>query len=167
MDLARALGQDVPPSQVQLVEGTSPGAPPPSAEDLVAQAVQNRPELSDLRFRYQAAQKFEEAERDLKRPNVNLIAVDEAVTIWTRIRASRRRIRGYRRQCRDPDLQRAFILGPGAGGGTEIAGGKSEATQAINSRSRTTNRAAWLTANTAYQRIPVTVELVNEARLAW
>ena len=79
VDLARALGQDAAPVQYQLVEGGPPGAPPPMAEDLVAQAVQNRPELSDLRFRYQAAQKFEEAERDLKRPNVTLVAAGGAL----------------------------------------------------------------------------------------
>ena len=86
VDLARTMGQDIPPAQYQLTEGVAPGAPPPSVEDLVGQAVLNRPELSDLRLRYQAAQKFENAERDLKRPNVNLVAVGGRCPIWTRIR---------------------------------------------------------------------------------
>jgi outer membrane protein TolC len=66
---------DTVPTQYQLTEGVSPGTPPPMVSDLVTQAVQNRPELADLRLRYQAAQKFEAAEKDLRHPNVNLIAV--------------------------------------------------------------------------------------------
>src|SRR6202035_2341279 len=52
---------------------------PLDSESLVGQAIQNRPELADLRLRYQAAQKFEAAEKDLKKPNVNLIAVGGAL----------------------------------------------------------------------------------------
>ncbi len=78
-DLGRALGLDTPAAEYQLSEGAAPGNPPPAVEDLMTQAVQNRPELADLRLRYQAAQKFETAEKDLKHPNVNLIAVGGAL----------------------------------------------------------------------------------------
>jgi len=166
VDLARALGQDIPPAQYQLVEGTIPGAPPPTIEDLVAQAVQNRPELADLRFRYQAAQKFEEAERDLKRPNVTLVAVGGAL----------------------PYLEQNPRVAPGGYEGVAINveipifnghlfSAREQAARyeslAANQRVRDLQqqvehdvRTAWLTVNTAYQRIPVTVELVSQAQLA-
>lgn len=72
--LSRALGSD----QVvdyQLVDEPLPPTPPAKAEDLIAQAVTNRPELASLRFSREAAYKFAEAEKDLARPNVSLIGV--------------------------------------------------------------------------------------------
>jgi outer membrane protein len=76
--LAQALGteQDV---HYLLSEEPMPANPPADIESLIAQALQNRPELVSLRFQVEAAQKFADAERDLKRPNVNLIAVGGAL----------------------------------------------------------------------------------------
>jgi outer membrane protein len=166
VDLARALGQDVPPSQVQLVEGTLPGAPPPMAEDLVAQAVQNRPELSDLRFRYQAARKFEEAERDLKRPNVNLIAVGGALPYLDQNpRVAPEGYEGIAVNVEIPIFNgHLFSARERAAGYESLAA--NQRLRDLQQQVAHDVRAAWLTANTAYQRIPVTVELVNEARLA-
>jgi outer membrane protein len=76
--LAQALGtrQEV---HYQLIDQSMPPSPPPDAEPLIAQAFQNRPELASLRLQTEAAQKFVYAERDLKRPNVSLIAVGGAL----------------------------------------------------------------------------------------
>lgn len=73
-ELAQAIGtqQDV---QYQLTDEPMPPNPPDSAAPLIAQAFQNRPELASMRLQIQAAQKFAEAERDLKRPTVNLTAL--------------------------------------------------------------------------------------------
>src|SRR5579872_5976431 len=73
-DLARALGQDQV-VRYQLANVPSPGAPPASADPLVADAIQNRPELRNLQLEVQSAQSFEQAEADLARPSVSLIAV--------------------------------------------------------------------------------------------
>lgn len=72
--LAQSMGtqQDV---HYQLAEQPMPPNPPPDARPLIAQAFQNRPELESLRLQTQAAQKFAYAERDLKRPTVNLTGV--------------------------------------------------------------------------------------------
>jgi outer membrane protein len=76
--LAQTLGtqQDV---RYQLREEPMPPNPPEDGEALIAKALENRPELASVRLQTQAAQKFVEAERDLKRPNVNLIAVGGAL----------------------------------------------------------------------------------------
>ena len=76
--LAQTLGtqQDV---EYRLQEEPMPPDPPADAEPLIAQAFENRPELASLRFQTQAAQKFVDAERDLKRPNVTLSAVGGAL----------------------------------------------------------------------------------------
>jgi outer membrane protein len=166
VDLARALGQDVAPTQYQLAEGAPPGAPPPTVEDLVTQAVMNRPELSDLRLRYQAAQKFENAERDLKRPNVNLVAVGGALPYLDQ--NPRVAPEGYEGIAVNVEI-------PIFNG--HLFSAREEAARyeslAANQRLRDLQqqvehdvRAAWLNATTAYQRIPVAVQLVNQATLA-
>lgn len=166
VDLARALGQDVPPLQYQLVEAAVPGALPPSIEDLVAQAVQNRPELADLRFRYQAAQKFEQAERDLKRPNVDLIAVGGALPYLDQ--NPRIAPEGYEGLAVNVEIPifngHLFTARERAAGYESLAA--NQRLRDLQQQVEHDVRVAWLTASTAYQRIPVTVELMNQAQLA-
>jgi len=73
-ELSRALGSDQVVNY-QLVDEPLPPSPPAKADDLIAQAVTNRPELAGLRFSREAAYKFAEAEKDLARPTVSLIGV--------------------------------------------------------------------------------------------
>ena len=73
-ELGRALGSDQP-ANYQLVEEQTPPSPPNKADDLVAQAIGNRPELASLKFTRDSAYKFFEAERDLSRPTVSAVAV--------------------------------------------------------------------------------------------
>lgn len=166
VDLARALGQDVPPLQYQLVEAAVPGALPPSIEDLVAQAVQNRPELADLRFRYQAAQKFEQAERDLKRPNVDLIAVGGVLPYLDQ--NPRIAPEGYEGLAVNVEIPifngHLFTARERAAGYESLAA--NQRLRDLQQQVEHDVRVAWLTASTAYQRIPVTVELMNQAQLA-
>jgi outer membrane protein len=76
--LAQTMGtqQDL---RYQLKEEAMPPDPPTDAEALIRQALQNRPELASLRLQTRAAQKFVEAERDLKKPTVTLTAVGGAL----------------------------------------------------------------------------------------
>jgi outer membrane protein len=73
-ELGRALGSDQP-ANYQLVEEAVPTGPPATADDLIAQAIGNRPELASLRSARDSAYKFFEAEKDLKRPTVSIEAV--------------------------------------------------------------------------------------------
>ena len=77
-ELAQALGsrQSV---RYRLAEQPMPPAPLPDAEPLVAEALQNRPELASLRLQREADQKFVYAERALNRPTVSLLAVGGAL----------------------------------------------------------------------------------------
>ncbi len=72
-DLARALGQDQT-VRYRLAAACLPPLPP-SPDTLIADAIQNRPELRNLRLQLQAAKSFEQAEADLKRPDISLIGV--------------------------------------------------------------------------------------------
>lgn len=73
-ELGRALGSDQP-ANYQLADEPLPPAPAAAADDLIAQAFANRPELASLTFSRDAAYKFYEAEKDLSRPTVSAVAV--------------------------------------------------------------------------------------------
>ena len=73
-ELTRAMGSDQH-ANYELVDEPSPSAPPATPDELVTQAVSNRPELSGLRFSRDSAYKFAEAEKDLFRPTVSLVGV--------------------------------------------------------------------------------------------
>ena len=73
-DLARALGQEQV-VRYNLASVASPSAPPANVEPLMADAIQNRPELRNAQLQLQGAQSFEQAEADLSRPSVSFVAV--------------------------------------------------------------------------------------------
>jgi outer membrane protein len=73
-ELGRALGSDQPVNY-QLEESPLPPGPPDKPDDLVREAISNRPELAGLRFSRDSAYKFYEAEKDLRRPTVSIAAV--------------------------------------------------------------------------------------------
>ena len=164
-DLARALGEDNPASY-QLVEDPLPAAPPGDAEPLIGEAIQNRPELRELRLRQQASQRFEAAERDLSRPSVNLLGVAgalpyldqtphvapdeyEAVALNVNIPIFNGHLFAARRQA-------AYYA-------------SLEVNQNLRAQQQAVERdvrAAWAAATNAWQRIPVTENMVKQAQLA-
>lgn len=73
-ELARSVGSDQE-ANYQLVDEPLPPGPPAKPDDLIAQALSNRPELASLRFSRESAYKFYAAERDLKRPSITFTGV--------------------------------------------------------------------------------------------
>ena len=71
-ELTRALGSEQL-TNYQLVEEQQPPGPPSKADDLVIQALNNRPELASFRLARDAAYRFAAAEKDLARPTVSLV----------------------------------------------------------------------------------------------
>ena len=72
--LSQTLGTDQD-ARYELADQPMPPNPPSDAAPLIAQAIQNRPEMASFRLQVESAQKFVFAERDLKRPSVNLTGV--------------------------------------------------------------------------------------------
>jgi outer membrane protein len=165
-DLARAMGEDRPPVAYQLTE--APAAPTPSTdpEALVAEAIQNRPDLSELRLRYQAAQRFEHAERDLKRPVFSFAALAGSLPYIDQDPRTA------------PDFYEGAALNlqiPIFNGHLFSARGREAYYQSLAANQRLRDlqqqiehdvRTALLTAQNAYERIPVTERLLDQARLA-
>jgi outer membrane protein len=73
-ELGRSLGTDQS-ANFTLADVALPPGPPATADDMIAQAVANRPELASLRLSSDAAKKFAEAEKDLAKPTLSAVAV--------------------------------------------------------------------------------------------
>ncbi len=166
VDLARALGQDGAPVQYQLADSPAAGPAAATVDDLVTQAVMNRPELADLRLRYQAAQKFETAEKDLKHPSVSLMAVGGALPyIDQNPRVAPEGYEGIAINVEIP-IFNGHLFSAREQAARYEALAANQRVRDLQQQVEHDVRAAWLNATTAYQRIPVTLELVTQATLA-
>jgi len=154
-----------------LVEDTSGISPPPGNVDgLISQAFSSRPEILSLQFQYESARKFQTAERDLLLPSIRAVGVVGNTFVG------------------NP----AVAPSPGALNNTYGAVGANVEIPLFNgflymARSREANlraqatderlrdlrnlisrdvRTSWLNANTAFQRLVVTQQLLDQANLA-
>jgi outer membrane protein len=165
-ELARALGTDRAVNY-QVQEEAIPPSPPVSPDDLVAQAVANRPEFASLRFSRDAAYKFAEAEKDLKRPTVNAVGVAGYIP--------------YIDQLTSQQIPAEYAAGalnisiPIFNGHLFTARHEAALDRAMEADQRLRDeqlrlsrdvRLAWANTSTAYQRIDVTAQLVQQANLA-
>ena len=150
----------------QLVDDTGPLPPlAPDPETLIAQAIQNRPDLQSLKFNEQAAQKFSKAQHEQLLPTISALGVagdtptgspQYFTTTWYGAiggNVSFPVFNGFRftAQASEAALQ---------------AQSASEQTRALQEQVARDVRTAWLNANTALQRVTVTSELVQEANTA-
>jgi outer membrane protein len=164
-DLARAMGADAA-TEYKLEE--TPAAPPPpdSTDPLVNEAIQNRPELHELRLRLQAAQRFEEAERDLKHPNLTMMAVGGALPYINQ----QPRVAPYGYEAIGMNLEIPVFNGHLFSARAQAAHYESLAEdQRLRDEQQSVERDvrnAWIAASTAYQSIPVTVQFLRSAQLA-
>jgi outer membrane protein len=164
-DLARALGQDQE-IHYQLAEGPSPGPPPDSPEPLITEAVQNRPELRNLQLQFQGAQSFEQAEADLSRPNVSVIGVGGALPYLDQNpRVAPHEYEGIALNV-DIPIFNGHLFAARRQAAHYEAQAASERVRDLRQQVESDVRAAWISASTAYQRIPVTEQLIQQAQLA-
>ena len=154
-----------------LSDDTSPAAAPPAnIDDLVSQAFSSRPEIRSLQFQYQSATKYQKAERDLLFPSIRATGAVGVTPI------------GNAAVAPSPE---AFSNTYGAVGanmeipifnGFQYLARSKEASlraQATDERLRDLKntisrdvRTSWLGANAAYQKLAVTQQLLDQAKLA-
>jgi outer membrane protein len=165
-ELGRAMGSDQP-AKYQLTDEPLPPAPAATPDALVAQAIDNRPELASLRAARESAYKFADAERDLTRPTVSAMAVA-----------------GYTPYINNPTTTpippeyegvAANVSIPIFNGHLFSARREAAYQRALESDQQLRNRQqqisrdvrqAWASANDAYQRIDVTAQFMRQASLA-
>ncbi len=165
-ELSRALGSDQLVSY-QLVEEPLPPSPPATADDLVAQAVNNRPELASLRYSRESAYKFAEAEKDLSRPTVSLVGVAGYMPYIIQL-TNQQTPAEYGAAA--VNVQIPVFNGHLFSARREAAHYRAlEADQNLrNEQERISRdvRAAWASSTTAFQRMDVTTQYLRQASLA-
>jgi outer membrane protein len=166
-EMTRALGQEQT-ATYDLVEQPLPPSPSENVEQLVMQAIQNRPELASLRLNQQAATRFEQAEKDLSLPNVNIIGVTGYLPYVDQITLPRVIPNEYAGG--GINLQIPVFNGHLFSARREEAHYRAlEADQRLRDRAQQVERdvrTAWTTSMTAYQNLDVTAQLLRQATLA-
>jgi outer membrane protein len=166
-DLTRALGAQQT-ATYQLSEEPMPPSPQADVEGLVQQALQNRPELAGLRLTRDAAYRFEEAERDLKRPIASFVGVAGYMPYIDQINRPRITPNEYGGAAVNLEI-------PIFNGHLFTARREEAHYHAVESDQRVRDleqsvardvRTAWANAQTAYQGLAVTAELLREATMA-
>jgi outer membrane protein len=150
----------------QLVDDVGPlPSLPPDPETLIAEAIQNRPDLQSLKFSEQAAQKFSNAQHEQLLPTISALGVvggtpvgspEFFTTTWYGAVGGNVSI----------PIFNGFRLTAQASEAALEAQSASEQTRALRNQVVSDVRAAWLNANTAMQRVTVTTELLKQANTA-
>jgi outer membrane protein len=165
-ELGRSLGTDQP-ANYALVDEPLPPGPPNASDTLVAQALNNRPELASLQAARDSAYKFYEAEKDLSRPTVSAVAVGGAIP-YINSPVNSPVPTGYEGVALNASI-------PIFNGHLFSARREAARQHALEADQRLRNeqeriardvRVAWASAITAFQRIDVTAEFLRQAALA-
>jgi outer membrane protein len=149
-----------------LVEDTSPlSLPPPDADPLVQLALRQRPDLQALNLSQQAAVKFSHAERDQKLPNITAAGTVGSVPIRPATYYVQNWWGGIGVNMNIP-IFNGFLYSAQEKEAAIRAQADSEQSRELRDRIVRDVRTAWLTANTAYQSVAVSDELLKQANLA-
>jgi len=160
--LSAALGN--PRTQVYtLADEPMPGAPPADVSALIAQAMQNRPELASLRYDSASAHRFATAERDLSLPTISAAATAGFTPVHQAPLTDRYAAAGV-------NVTIPIFNGRLFSARTSEARLRAEAAdQNLRQEADAVARdvhVAWLNAQTAYQRLALTQQLLDHANLA-
>jgi outer membrane protein len=155
----------------QLAPESSPLiAPPGNVDDLISQAFSARPEILSLQFQYEAARKFQKAERDLLFPSVRAMGAVGDTPVGNAAVAPNPGALSNTYGAVGADIDIPLFNGFLYTARAKEANLRAQATQERlrdmrNLISRDV-RTSWLNANTAYQRLSVTQQLLEQAKLA-
>lgn len=170
--LSAVLGFD---QQVQFElteEDTQLAAAPPDVEALIHTAMRQRPDLQALTYSQQAAEKFRRAQRDQLLPTISALGIAGATPVrpdcfggcfpnyfissWY----------GAVGVNMNVPIFNGFLFSAQASEANFRAKAAAENTRDLRDRVVRDVRTAWLSANTAFQRVSVTAELAKQADLS-
>ena len=148
----------------ELVEDTTAiGSPPSNVDDLVSQAIAMRPEILSLEFQEQSAQKFHTAERDLLLPNIRAVGAVGDTPVRNPVLSNWYGAVGVNVEI---PLFNGFLYTARS----REASLRAQASQGrlLDLRNRISRdvRTGWLNANTAYARLSVAQQLLDQSSLA-
>lgn len=140
-------------------------SPPPNIDDLVQQGLQQRPDLQSLTLDQQAAVKYSHAERDQMLPSLSAAGTAGSVPIRPTQYYVNNWWGGIGVNLNIPVFN-GFLYSAQAKEASLRAQADAEKTRDLRDSIVRDIHTAWLTANTAYQRVSVTQELLNQANLS-
>jgi outer membrane protein len=161
-DLATAMGLPNESGFV-LSEEPMPAAMPDRVDDLVREAMQNRPELKNLRLQQSAAQRFTKAEHDLYYPTVGVIGTTGVAP--AAVEAVPGRYGAIGMNVTIPIFNGGLFKARQAAAEMK-AKAAGENVNDLQNRVTRDVRVAWLNATTAYDRMGLTQQLLQQATLA-
>ncbi|MGA9511043.1 MAG: TolC family protein [Candidatus Sulfotelmatobacter sp.] len=169
--LTEVLGFDKQVHYELSEEDAQPPAPPPDVDVLVNTALQQRPDLQALTYNQQAAEKFRRAQRDQILPTISALGIagvtpvrpdcfggcfsNYFISSWYGAIGVNMSI----------PIFNGFLLTSEASEAKYRAQAATENTRDLRDRVVRDVRTAWLSANTAFQRVGVEAELAKEADL--
>jgi outer membrane protein len=165
--MTRALGAQQA-AVYELADEPLPPSPPPNPEDLVTQAIANRPELASLQMSRDAAYRLEHAEKDLSYPTASLVGVGGYMPYIDQITLPHAIPGEY-------EGVAVNIQIPILNGGLFKARRQEAHFRALEADQRLRDeaeaiardvRTAWSSSTVAYQRLDVTAQLLRQATLA-
>lgn len=163
-DLNEILGFEKQATYLLVDESAGISKPPESQEDLVQQALRSRPDLAAIDDQWQAQQRFARAEHELNRPSISALGAvggtparaDQITTSWYGAVGVNMSIPVFN----------GFLFSSRAHEADLRAGALQQQTRDLRDRIARDVRVTWLEANTAYQRVSVTAQLLQQAGLA-
>ena len=161
-DLSTALGYPDQKSFV-LTDESAPTAPPADVTQLISQALQNRPELVGGRLNVSSAQSYATGERDLWLPTISTIGVAGLTPVHEVALGSRYAAAGFNVNIPIFNGRQFNALHAEA---TAQAKAQEQYLRDLQNRVTRDVRKAWLDANSAFQRLDVTQQLLNQATQA-
>ncbi len=166
--LSQILGYTTQQS-FDLIDSTSELKPPPDAvSQLQDQAFSNRPEIAAQNYEYQAAQRFQKAERDLLFPSVAALGVVGRTPVSNSIDGISPFTNWYGAIGVNVNVPifNGFLYPARSREAAIRAQASSEQLRDLKDRIANDVRTSWLNAITAYNRIQVTQQFVDQANLA-
>ncbi len=149
--------------QFELVDEPLPAVPLPDLTGAIAEALQKRPELSSLRYRRDAAEKFAKAERDLGFPTVSAVGAAGFTPLHDSNLVDRYAAAAV--NVNVPIFNGFLFSGRKAKAQLEFHA-EQERLRDMEDRVSRDIRIAWLNADTAFQRLALTQQLLNQASLS-
>jgi outer membrane protein len=150
----------------QLVDEPGPlPALPPDSNTLLAQAIQNRPDLQSLKYTEQAAQMFSRAQHEQLLPTVSALGAVGRTPVGSSQYFTTNWYGAVGGNVSIP-IFNGFRLTSQASEAALQSKAASEQTRVLRDQVVRDVRTAWLNANTAMQRVTVTAELLKQANTA-
>jgi outer membrane protein len=162
-ELSAALGY---PDQrtFKLAEESLPPSPPPDLSPLIQEALQDRPELISQGLSVKSAQSFATAERDLWFPTISAVGTTGLVPYRQDALDSRYAAAGFNVNI---PVFNGRLFSARRNEANAIAQAQEQYLRDLQNRIARDVRMAWLNANSAFQRLAVTDQLLKEATQAF